>query len=508
MGDFKKKFPISTNTADIKVAAEEWEIMEALVAAMAKEGKVTESFKIDRKKVWDPKKREELIQVLGKDVETKIVEDFLKQTDDRNATRHSFMVMVDKDKYPPNGYKIYAMARGKLEGVLGTGGFKLAKALVARDGEVIADAIVDADAQAKSAPNEIATLGALNELKGTVTVAAKPQGAVTVDAKPIQHPDQEVFLDFVKAKHREENTAWVGKRKIKNKQHILQDLQKGMTLFQYINKQKTPDFLTNLKIAQSVCAQVKILHETGLVHRDIKPENIMISFDDKDVPTAQLIDYGFARNIDEATLGQGTPGYAAPFLYYKEGLDIIHASIAVDIYALGMVLSTLRLIGSNPNELRAAMMNEDDPTKDIHERLADLIGTLLLTNSRMSLDVPFAYKDPKYIIRKLIREMLKSTPTVRPQLSEVLAEIKKAIAAVEARDKAKADAAAPAAPGPLRFSSGAKPVSTNSLASFASSAVGVGGVQHVAAESDSPLPYGRRDGSMDELDPPSSPKLT
>ena len=53
MGDFERQFPISTDTANIKVAAEEWDIMEALVAAMATKGKVTESFKIDRKKEWD-----------------------------------------------------------------------------------------------------------------------------------------------------------------------------------------------------------------------------------------------------------------------------------------------------------------------------------------------------------------------------------------------------------------------------------------------------------------------
>ncbi len=93
----------------------------------------------------------------------------------------------------------------------------------------------------------------------------------------------------------------------------------------------------------AVCRAVQFAHGRLVVHRDIKPSNILI--DAHGAP--KLLDFGIARLLDPegasddagepALLGiAATPNYAAP-----EQLRGEAASVASDIYALGIVLFEL-----------------------------------------------------------------------------------------------------------------------------------------------------------------------
>jgi serine/threonine protein kinase len=80
------------------------------------------------------------------------------------------------------------------------------------------------------------------------------------------------------------------------------------------------------------------------MHRDIKPSNIVIDASGK----PRLLDFGIAKLLDDtaavpvATQAMLTPDYAAP-----EQLDGDEASVATDVYALGVLLYEL-VTGTGP----------------------------------------------------------------------------------------------------------------------------------------------------------------
>ncbi len=90
-----------------------------------------------------------------------------------------------------------------------------------------------------------------------------------------------------------------------------------------------------------LCVVLSCLHGSGnrILFRDLKPGNIMIS------PTGQirLVDFGAALRMRVGAYGTpqvtpreplGTPGYAAPEQFVRQG----QLTPAADIYALGAVL--------------------------------------------------------------------------------------------------------------------------------------------------------------------------
>lgn len=105
-----------------------------------------------------------------------------------------------------------------------------------------------------------------------------------------------------------------------------------------------------LDLFRQVCAAVHYAHQRLVVHRDLKPSNILVD----GAGMVKLLDFGVAKllapDAGEGTLtGAGlspfTASYAAP-----EQLEDAPASTAVDVYALGGIL-TLLLAGAPPREL-------------------------------------------------------------------------------------------------------------------------------------------------------------
>jgi len=87
-------------------------------------------------------------------------------------------------------------------------------------------------------------------------------------------------------------------------------------------------------IARELCAGLAAAHDKNVIHRDLKPANVMIDGKGR----IRIADFGIAALADsiERTDIAGTPAYMAP--------EILHghpASVASDIYALGLVLFEL-----------------------------------------------------------------------------------------------------------------------------------------------------------------------
>ncbi|KDO24299.1 TKL/LISK/LISK-DD1 protein kinase [Saprolegnia parasitica CBS 223.65] len=87
-------------------------------------------------------------------------------------------------------------------------------------------------------------------------------------------------------------------------------------------------------ILRHVVDGLAYLHSLHVIHRDLKSRNILLDR----IKGAKLVDFGVARDADDAsmTMGVGTYRWMAP--------EVLHGrdySVAADIYSLGMVLTEL-----------------------------------------------------------------------------------------------------------------------------------------------------------------------
>jgi serine/threonine protein kinase/tetratricopeptide (TPR) repeat protein len=95
------------------------------------------------------------------------------------------------------------------------------------------------------------------------------------------------------------------------------------------------------QIARQLCAGLAEAHHIGVLHGDLKPNNVILVGTGNGM-RAVLTDFGLAHRMD-AVAGSnfagswgGTPGYMAPEL-----LKGVPASVASDIYALGVIFAEL-----------------------------------------------------------------------------------------------------------------------------------------------------------------------
>ena len=84
--------------------------------------------------------------------------------------------------------------------------------------------------------------------------------------------------------------------------------------------QEEPEKLKAL--ATDLFCALHYLHRNRVLHRDLKPQNVLI---EKNTGKAKLADFGFARNLGQATLVvtsiKGTPLYMAPELIEEKPYD-------------------------------------------------------------------------------------------------------------------------------------------------------------------------------------------
>jgi hypothetical protein len=108
---------------------------------------------------------------------------------------------------------------------------------------------------------------------------------------------------------------------------------RGATLREVIARAEPLPREVTIGIALGVLDAVGAAHEAGVLHRDLKPENIMWS----ERGGVKLLDFGLASAMDQASQSRGgTRRYQAPEA--REG----HATIASDLYSVGLILQELR----------------------------------------------------------------------------------------------------------------------------------------------------------------------
>ncbi|MCB9418665.1 MAG: serine/threonine protein kinase [Ardenticatenaceae bacterium] len=153
----------------------------------------------------------------------------------------------------------------------------------------------------------------------------------------------------------------------RNHYYIVMEYVEGQTLKQIIrqyNQTGHPMPVSRaLDLTIQICAGIGYAHRADLVHCDVKPQNVLITRDDR----VKVADFGIARAISEATLGQqasqvwGTPQYFSP-----EQAAGNPATPASDVYSIGVILfelltGQLPFSGDTPTALALKHMQEDPP---------------------------------------------------------------------------------------------------------------------------------------------------
>ncbi len=117
--------------------------------------------------------------------------------------------------------------------------------------------------------------------------------------------------------------------------YLVMTYSRGVSLQKRLSDNGPLEVREILRIGMQAAKGLAAAHAQGIVHRDIKPANIFL---DQNVERVQLMDFGLARAVDDASLTRsgtlaGTPQYMSPEQARAETVD--HRS---DLFSLGSVM--------------------------------------------------------------------------------------------------------------------------------------------------------------------------
>ncbi|MEZ4272802.1 MAG: tetratricopeptide repeat protein, partial [Myxococcota bacterium] len=151
-----------------------------------------------------------------------------------------------------------------------------------------------------------------------------------------------------------------------------------------------------MRIVLQLCDVLEAVHQAGIIHRDLKPDNILILSRQGNEDTVKLLDFGIAklkgalglsgRNITQAGVLLGTPGYMAPEHLLGRTVDYRY-----DIYALGVILFQL-VTGRKPfegttwHDVLTRQATEEAPCPTLHSPRALPKALVHIIKSCLAID--------------------------------------------------------------------------------------------------------------------------
>ncbi len=184
-------------------------------------------------------------------------------------------------------------------------------------------------------------------------------------------------------------------------QYIVMEYVDGITLKQYIEKQRSLRWKDAVYLTIQVLRALQHAHDKGIVHRDVKPQNIMLLADG----TIKVTDFGIARfaRSEHKTMTDkaiGSVHYISPEQARGEATDE-----KADIYSVGVMLYEM-LTGRLPFEADSAvsvaiMQLQQDPVmpRDINDTIP--VGLEQITLHAMQKDVMKRYRSAAEMLRDL-----------------------------------------------------------------------------------------------------------
>jgi serine/threonine protein kinase/Flp pilus assembly protein TadD len=128
---------------------------------------------------------------------------------------------------------------------------------------------------------------------------------------------------------------------------LTMELIEGETLAEILKRSGPPPVADAHEIARQICAGLAQAHLQGVIHGDLKSSNILIAKSSEGAQRTVITDFGLAKMMIDGgphamSERGGTSDYMAPELFRGE-----RASVATDIYALGVLLHVI-LKGNAP----------------------------------------------------------------------------------------------------------------------------------------------------------------
>jgi len=175
--------------------------------------------------------------------------------------------------------------------------------------------------------------------------------------------------------------------------YLVMTYSRGITLQKRLSDNGPLEVREILRIGMQAAKGLAAAHAQGIVHRDIKPANIFL---DQNVERVQLMDFGLARAVDDASLTRtgvlaGTPQYMSPEQARAETVD--HRS---DLFSLGSVMYAM-CTGHAPfraessySVLRLITDKEPRPIREINPDVPDWLCLLISRLMSKSLDSRYA----------------------------------------------------------------------------------------------------------------------
>ena len=172
---------------------------------------------------------------------------------------------------------------------------------------------------------------------------------------------------------------------------------------------KTLDLVSATRVARQVASALATTHARGIVHRDLKPENLMLVADDE-APGGErvkVLDFGIAHLTTERTTetAPGTVIGTATYMSPEQCAGDAQLDGRSDVYSLGVVLYEM-LAGAPPFRGDFATL---------------LRRHLLDTPEPLQIAAPQASPE----IARLVARMLAKEPSRRPDMAEVLDELRR-----------------------------------------------------------------------------------
>lgn len=178
--------------------------------------------------------------------------------------------------------------------------------------------------------------------------------------------------------------------------YLVMTYSRGASLQKRINEHGPMEVREILRIGMQAARGLSAAHAQGIVHRDIKPSNILL---DQNVERVQLVDFGLARAVDDASLTctgtlAGTPQYMSPEQASAETVDN-----RSDLFSLGSVLYAM-CTGHAPfraessySVLRLIIEKEPRPIREINSEIPDWLCSIIEKLMSKSPDSRYASAD-------------------------------------------------------------------------------------------------------------------
>lgn len=198
--------------------------------------------------------------------------------------------------------------------------------------------------------------------------------------------------------------------------YLVMTYSKGTSLQKRLQDNGPLELPEILRIGRQAAKGLAAAHSQGIVHRDIKPANIFL---DENVERVQLMDFGLARAVDDATLTRsgalaGTPQYMSPEQVRSETVDQ-----RSDLFSLGSVLYAM-CTGHPPfrSETSYAVLRRitDDDARPIREINPDVPEWLEKIVAKLLSKSPGDRYDSAADVARTLEECLAHTqdPTTTP----------------------------------------------------------------------------------------------